>query len=190
MADGVTLRSLRKLSRADAFLALFPLFRHSHDPFKELTESASALEHLRPFLREGDRVLHVGDGARCHTAALFAFMTKTDNLAIDPDVNEARVREWRNRYQVQRFAWRKARVEDCYPLTADAVTFVHAHVDTAEVLRQVRGWRVAFTLACCSPGRQLVRGVPSAEDPCVLSPQRTFQIITPSDVFGEEVCCA
>ena len=36
------------------------------------------------------------------------------------------------------------------------VTFVHAHVTVDAVLSRLR-WDVAYTLACCLPGRQLSR---------------------------------
>ena len=58
--------------RRESFSALWPLFAKGEKPAKEMTESYSALEHLRPLIRQGEplRVLHVGDGQRIrHLAA-------------------------------------------------------------------------------------------------------------------------
>ena len=41
---------LDRLMRRNSFAALWPLFAKATRPAKELTESYSALEHLRPFL--------------------------------------------------------------------------------------------------------------------------------------------
>src|SRR5437867_4071057 len=56
---------LDRLMRRECFEALWPLFAKASRPAKELTESYSALVHLRPFMSEAGphRVIHVGDGA-------------------------------------------------------------------------------------------------------------------------------
>ncbi|MDF3067346.1 MAG: hypothetical protein K0R38_2947 [Polyangiaceae bacterium] len=65
---------LDRLMRRGCFEALWPLFAKAERPAKELTESYSALVHLRPFmLGPGPyRVLHVGDGAHARTGAMFS----------------------------------------------------------------------------------------------------------------------
>ena len=80
---------LDRLMRRESFQALWPLFAHATRPAKEMTESFSALEHLRPLLTtEGPcRVIHVGDGAHARTAALFALKTQAENISVDPLVN-------------------------------------------------------------------------------------------------------
>ncbi len=173
--------------RRESFQALWPLFARATKPAKELTESFSALEHLRPLLeRVGpSRVIHVGDGAHARTAALFAIKTEADNISVDPQINEELVREWRDRFAIDRFDWRKSRIGDeAGQLNAlderpVFVTFVHAHVHVEEELSRLR-WDAAFTLACCLPAYQLATALPrheQGEDWGVLSGGRTFQVL-------------
>lgn len=186
---------LSNVMRANCFPELHDLFRHAHSPPKELTESYAAFQHLRGWLRNHEwcRVLHVGDGAHARTAALFAFLAgNTDNVAIDPNTNIERVRDWRARWGVRRFYALKA--EAGSPLQrflldglGEAplfVTFVHAHVDTDEVLDALPRWDIAFTMACCQPQRQLSqrqRIVKEGRDWNVLSEQRYYQVLTPRE---------
>ena len=178
---------LDRLMRRNSFAALWPLFAKATRPAKELTESYSALEHLRPFLPSDGpcRVLHIGDGAHARTAALFALKTRAENISIDPCLNLALVESWTREHGIQRLGWRKATIEEvATELNALApmpvlVTCVHAHLPIDDVLGQLR-WDVAFTLACCVPGHQLSRRYrPFAEgsDPSVLSEGRRFQVL-------------
>jgi hypothetical protein len=175
--------------RRESFGALWPLFAKGEKPAKEMTESYSALEHLRPLIRRGEplRVLHVGDGAHGRTAALFSIKTSAENISIDPELNEPLVEAWRDQYGIVRFAWRKARIEAVaeeiaqLPPMRTLVTFVHAHVGVDRVLALLR-WDAAFTLACCSPASQLSklhRVHHSGSDVNVLSPGRAFQVLLP-----------
>ncbi|MFK7991254.1 MAG: hypothetical protein AB8I08_34885 [Sandaracinaceae bacterium] len=178
---------LDRLMRRESFAALWPLFAKAPKPAKELTESFSALVHLRPHLpAEGPcRVIHVGDGAHARTAALFALKTKTENISVDPLINVDLVEDWRERFGIRRFSSQKARIADVtdqlnlLPPMPVLVTFVHAHVHVDEVLDGLR-WDAAFTLACCVPGHQLTTTrVPhaSGEDLSVLSPHRHYQVL-------------
>lgn len=178
---------LDRLMRRKSFEPLWQLFAHATRPAKEMTESFSALEHLRPFMAEHEqcRVIHVGDGAHARTAALFALKTHAENISIDPSLNLGLLTDWRSRFDVRRLAWHRARIEDVVdelnvlPAMPVFVTFVHAHVDVDDVLDRLR-WDAAFTLACCVPGRQLSRRrVPAkaGEDWNVLSPDRRFQVL-------------
>lgn len=178
---------LDRLMRRESFQALWPLFAKAPKPAKEMTESFSALEHLRPHLtkREPFRVVHVGDGAHARTAAMFALKTNAENISVDPLINTKLVEDWRDRFEVRRFAWRKARIEDvvdelnALPTMPVFVTFVHAHVNMDAVLDVLR-WDAAFTLACCMPGNQLTKTrVPhaSGDDMSVLSPERRYQVL-------------
>jgi hypothetical protein len=178
---------LDRLMRRQSFEALWPLFALADKPAKEMTESFSALCHLRPFMPSGGpcRVLHVGDGAHARTAALFALKTKATSISIDPVLNVGIVESWQSRYGVERLEWRKAHVQDvtdelnALPPMPVIVTFVHAHVHVDAVLDRLR-WDVAFTLACCLPGRQLTsRRVPreAGHDQNVLSTGRQYQVL-------------
>lgn len=178
---------LDRLMRRGSFEALWPLFAKATRPAKEMTESYSALEHLRPFMaRHGAcRVIHVGDGAHARTAALFALKTDAENISVDPVLNEPLVDAWRQQYGIRRLSCIKAKVRDAaeqlnaLPPMPVCVTFVHAHVTVDDVLDLLR-WDFAFTLACCLPGRQLTRRHPlvkSGVDLSVLSGGRRFEVL-------------
>lgn len=180
---------LDRLMRRESFAALWPLFAKGPKPAKEMTESFSALEHLRPLIRRGEplRVLHVGDGAHARTAALFSIKTDAENISVDPVLNEPLVAAWRDQYGIARFEWRKARIEavaaelSALPPMRTLVTFVHAHVGVDRVLALLR-WDAAFTLACCLPGKQLSathRIHHSGTDSNVLSVGRAYQVLLP-----------
>lgn len=178
---------LDRLMRRGSFEALWPLFAKATRPAKEMTESYSALEHLRPFMRSLPRcrVIHVGDGAHARTAALFALKTQAENVSVDPVLNEALVEAWRARFEIVRFSWQRADIFDAIePLNAlpempVLVTFVHAHVAVDAVLTRLR-WNVAYTLCCCQPGNQLSREhdvLATGLDPCVLSSGQRYQVL-------------
>lgn len=178
---------LDRLLRRGSFAALWPLFAKAQRPAKELTESFSALEHLRPFLPESGpyRVLHVGDGAHARTAALFALKTQAENISIDPVINVPVLEEWTRSFGIARLSWHKAHIEqvaaqlNALPEMPVLVTFVHAHLPVDEVLAQLR-WDAAFTLACCVPGHQLSRRhvpVKGGHDLSVLSEGRQYQVL-------------
>ncbi len=179
---------LDRLMRRGCFEALWPLFAKAARPAKELTESYSALVHLRPFMRATGpfRVLHVGDGAHARTGAMFSLKTQAHSVSIDPQLNLPLVDAWRTRFGIRRLDCYQARIQDvaaelnALPAMPTLVTFVHAHVAVDEVLAVLR-WDTAFTLACCTPGSQLSRRhllASSGHDPSVLSSSREFQVLS------------
>jgi hypothetical protein len=178
---------LDRLMRRDCFEALWPLFAKAQRPAKELTESYSALTHLRPFLEGAGpyRVVHVGDGAHARTGAMFSLKTQAHSVSVDPQLNLALVEKWRDRFGIRRLDCRKARIQNvteelnALPPMPTLVTFVHAHVDVDEVLTKLR-WNVAFSLACCHPHQQLSRRHSvhgSGTDMSVLSVARNYQVL-------------
>ena len=180
-----------RLMRRESFAALWPLFAQATQPAKEMTESFSALVHLRPSMKRlgSCRGIHVGDGAHARTAALFALKSDSLNISVDPIINEGVVRSWQDEYQIERFSWRRSRIQDAMAeLNAMApkptvVTFVHAHVNSDDVLSEIR-WDAAFILACCSPSSQFThRYTPHAhgKDWGVLSVERRFQVLINPD---------
>jgi hypothetical protein len=180
---------LDRLMRRASFQALWPLFANATKPAKEMTESFSALSHLRPLINKAGacRVIHVGDGAHARTAAMFAIKTSAENISVDPLINERIVGSWQDEFAIERLSWRKARLADvadelnALPKVPVFVTFVHAHVDVDEELARLR-WDAAFTLACCSPGKQLSTTLVrqrEGQDFSVLSPERKYQVLIP-----------
>ncbi len=185
---------LDRLMRRGSFEALWPLFAKATKPAKEMTESFSALVHLRPLMSQVGtcRVVHIGDGAHARTAALFALKTGAENISVDPLINEQLVSSWRDEFAIERFSWRKSRASEARAGLNELsslptfVTFVHAHVDVEEELAGLR-WDAAFTLSCCTPGKQLTRNLPvhvHGEDMGVLSHDRTFQVL----INAESAC--
>ena len=180
---------LDRLMRRGCFEALWPLFAKGTRPAKELTESYSALVHLRPYMKgpEPYRVLHVGDGAHARTAAMFSLKTQAHNVSIDPQLNVALVDDWRDRFGIVRLDYYKARIQDvaaelnALPPMPTLVTFVHAHLVVDEVLGLLR-WDTAFTLACCMPRKQLSRRYvhQAGSDSSVLSSGREYQVLSNS----------
>jgi hypothetical protein len=179
---------LDRLMRRGCFEALWPLFAKATRPAKELTESYSALVHLRPFMTGPGpyRVLHIGDGAHARTGAMFSLKTQAHSISVDPQLNLALVDAWRERFGIRRLACHAARIQDVaaelnsLPAMPTLVTFVHAHVAVDDVLAQLR-WDTAFTLACCTPGKQLSAHQhvhSSGHDNSVLSASHQFQVLT------------
>lgn len=178
---------LDRLMRRNSFEALWPLFAKATRPAKEMTESFSALQHLRPFLPQGQayRVIHIGDGAHARTAALFSLKTQADNVSVDPLLNLPLIEEWRQRFEIRGLYLYKAKVDEvleelnALPAMPVLVTFVHAHVQVDRILDRLR-WNAAYTLACCMPGNQLTQTrVPHADgmDFGVLSADRHYQVL-------------
>ena len=187
MQEKPTGEYLDRLMRRQSFEALWPLFAKTTKPAKELTESASALEHLRPLMKglESMRVIHVGDGAHARTAALFALKTKAENISVDPVINEQIVSSWKNQFKVERFSWLKGRIAEhtqtlnALPTMPVFVTFVHAHVHVDNTLSELK-WDAAFSLACCVPGKQLTKvyqPLHDGRDQRVLSEDRHYQVL-------------
>jgi hypothetical protein len=178
---------LDRLMRRESFEALWPLFAKATKPAKEMTESYSALCHLRPFMPKDTpyRVIHIGDGAHARTAALFSLKSGAENISVDPLLNLPLVEAWRDRFEIRRLTLHKAPIEDvveqlnALPAMPVLVTFVHAHVQVDRVLDLLR-WDVAFTLACCVPGHQLSQTrVPyrAGSDLSVLSGDRRYEVL-------------
>lgn len=196
---------LDSVMRRRCFPELHDLFMHAHRPAKELTESYAALRMLRPHLHKDKKytVIHVGDGAHCRTAAMFAFLTKnTYNISVDPIADTmGKVQDWMDRFQVQRMEYYRSKIEDYldddYPKTFEEYndglifTFVHAHVNVSDILFTRGDWCYAYTCACCHPGEQLVDReeadncgvdiVREGEDYNILSPERRYQVLQQLD---------
>jgi hypothetical protein len=116
---------------------------------------------------------------------MFSLKTQAHNVSVDPGLNLPLVEKWRDRFDIRRFDWRKARVQDviaelnALPAMPTLVTFVHAHVAVDEVLAELR-WDAAFTLACCRAHHQLSRAHrvhESGADMSVLSVARQYQVL-------------
>lgn len=179
---------LEKVMRSDSFIPLLDLFKRAHAPSKEFTESYAALHHLKKmiiFKNPNYRVIHIGDGSHARTAALFAFLSRTNNISVDPAADEKVILPWMKKWGVQRFSFISKKIEDAIEeLSRDDVptilTFVHAHVDTDWVLDRMK-WDAAFVMPCCKPKSQLSQKskniIFDGLDWAVFSPQRQIQVL-------------
>ena len=136
---------------------------------------------LKPTAVNGAKRIGVGVGVH----VLDSSIIDGRGISIDPEVNVPLVEAWRDRFGIERFAFRKARVQDvaaelnALPRMPTLVTFVHAHVDVDAVLGELH-WDAAFTLACCVPGKQLTRRHTVWErgsDEHVLCASREYQVL-------------
>lgn len=167
----------------DAFLTIHDLFKRAHSPAKEMTESYAAYKHLKKFLREGDRVIHIGDGAHSRTAAMFALRTKTINYSIDPIANLKVIQEWIDKWSIERVYPLCEKIEDIEVAPHNQrthITFVHAHVNTDEVLAKIPNWYAAYINSCCFKNKQISKKYKihkEGKDWGIFSPQNDYQVI-------------
>lgn len=122
---------------------------------KEVTESMSAFVATRKVLgveRFGDgsvRLLDIGAGRSPRTGALFAFRSRWEVVAIDP---ELRADKWTGK--IQHLECIPKRIQDvrieCPGLAV--ITLVHAHVQVVAALRSVEATDyLVVALPCCVP---------------------------------------
>merc|ERR1712032_338632 len=119
------------------------------------TESFAAFravrEHLGVFLPEDPAVtvVCVGDGSVPRTAALFAFRTKWQCHAVDPQMRQPGAK-WGS---VDRLQATRAKIEDCnFEADKLLIVCVHAHVGLEECIKVV-DWKEALgivAIPCCN----------------------------------------
>jgi len=136
------------------------LFRDCDSPAKEISESYSAFHQLKKICRLDQlNWLHIGDGSRARTAALFTFLTKSSNVSIDPNIRNDIITDWITKWGVKNFYIRQNKFEDISlpDLNNDkeyAITCVHAHVNLEEVDKKFPNWKYLYTSICCYPSKQ------------------------------------
>lgn len=145
------------------------LFGGVNNPVKEITESYAAWTHLRSLSEvfDGKRFIHIGDGSRCLTAALFTFLCPrgVHNISIDPNVNTDIVCDWVADKNVKDFTYVKAPFQvvaqdsDMDDLTKSddpyVIVLVHAHVDIKEVDKYFPNWKYMYINPCCMRDKQV-----------------------------------
>jgi len=146
------------LMRMNCFEELLELFKDADSPTKELSESCSALKKLKKHTIISDsNWLHIGDGSRARTAALFSLLTKSLNISIDPLIRTDILEEWVDKWEVKRFMYEKGKIEDFkLPKNINSynITCVHAHVDLHEIDEILPNWNYLYTSICCYPQKQ------------------------------------
>jgi len=152
---------------------------------KELTESFAAFravrEHLGAAFAPDDPTVTcicVGDGSMPRTGALFAYRTKWQVCAVDPQLKD----EGKNWRQIARLELKRAMIEDCnFKAEKVLMVLVHAHVGLAECLA-IAEWRDVLgivALPCCNFYNRLqLQQAPLVEyrDSGVVSPHRLIRV--------------
>jgi hypothetical protein len=142
--------------KRSCFEELWELFRDCDDPAKEISESYSAYHQLKKICRlDNLKWLHIGDGSRARTAALFTFLTKSENISIDPNIRQDILMKWQDKWQVKRMYYLDERFEDSkIHIDNHSITCVHAHVNLEEVDKKFPNWKYLYSSICCYPNKQ------------------------------------
>jgi hypothetical protein len=155
---------------------------------KELTESFSAFNAWRTHLSDdfsaddpNITLVSVGDGHTPRTAALFAFRTRWNCVAVDPEMGFAK--DSKASYDIDRLQHHCAKIEEMRIKTKRCIiVMVHAHVSLATTLRSIQaedGTAACIALPCCNYYSAIDapnRAVPEYEDMSVISPHRTVRV--------------
>jgi hypothetical protein len=149
------------LIRRNCFEELIELFRDCDSPTKEISESYSAWHQMKKLCKISEyNWLHIGDGSRARTGALFTLLCKTDNMSIDPDIRLDLLTDWITKWGIRDFYIRKNKFEDIVlPETYSKnppynITCVHAHIDLEEVDKKFPNWKYLYSSICCYPSKQ------------------------------------
>lgn len=177
---------------------LLKTYGKSASPAKEITESYSAIYHLRKTFKriesEGKKplVIHVGDGSRFISGAMTSLMTRSYNLSIDPNLRTDYYHQWVEKFKIRDFRvipsiWQEANIklyldeveQECGYQPEIIVTCVHGHVDLKKFLNSLPRWSICYSLACCQKSIQIpdmFEVIDHGEDMNVLSPEREYKI--------------
>eukprot|EP00933_Yihiella_yeosuensis_P057081 TRINITY_DN56631_c0_g1_i1.p1 TRINITY_DN56631_c0_g1~~TRINITY_DN56631_c0_g1_i1.p1 ORF type:complete len:376 (+),score=70.79 TRINITY_DN56631_c0_g1_i1:53-1180(+) len=155
---------------------------------KELTESFAAFNAFRTYLSASFStedpsvtVICVGDGSLPRTAALFAFRTKWQCYAVDPQMREES-NDWRG---VNRCHAMCSKIEDCkFQAEKLLIVCVHAHVGLQECLDVVEAKTALgiVVMPCCNFYSRLqlfspaVKPLAEYHDSGVVSPHRLIRV--------------
>lgn len=156
---------VRKILKKNCYSELHELFVKTTNPVKEITESYAAFENLLSVI-EWEKFntylfLHIGDGSKCTTGALFSFMSESVNFSIDPGIHTKVLDEFIERHKVERFMYFPVKWEEYKEKYSGLrekyktnLVMVHSHVDTKEIMKSFPGWEYAYVNPCCFPRRQ------------------------------------
>ena len=121
---------------------------------KEITESFAAYCAVRTYCKElmfNDPTIRLVDVACGHaprTAAVFAFRTKWQCIAIDPALSKTQ-------YNVKRLTCYKSKIEDLelpYHHGITVITAVHAHIPLPIILDIIKSDKIVLiAIPCCRP---------------------------------------
>ena len=147
-----------QLNCAEELVTLFGTYNNA---IKEISESVAAWVHcvqLNDF-KNVENNLHIGDGSRCSTAALFAFMHKSTNISIDPYINMKIVNKFINKFNVKGLLTSCSKYQDIK--LDDAIQglyniiLVHSHVNIYEISKHFPDWKYMYINPCCMREHQI-----------------------------------
>jgi len=153
-SDGASVRYFTEFMQLDCAPGLL---EHKLFPdAKELSESFGAFNAWRVNLSKTFRaddedvtLISVGDGQTPRTAALFAYRTKWQCIAVDPEMNEKG-----RTFKIERLQYHRSRIEELRITTKRAlVVMVHAHVSLEATLASITtadGTAGCIAVPCCN----------------------------------------
>ena len=153
-----TNRYVDRVLTSNSFEVLYNRFKTAESPTKEISESFAAMYNLRKVCRIDDYTwLHIGDGAHCRTAAIFAFFSNSLNYPIDPKIDVDKYTEWVNKFNVRNIIPFPIKYETLLNPFKDekiGITCVHAHVKLNEVDKKFPHWNYLYSNVCCHYDQQ------------------------------------
>ena len=183
--DGVSVRYVTEFMQLGCATEL--LQNNLFPDAKELSESFGAFNawrnHLSTTFRADDddvTLISVGDGQTPRTAALFAYRTKWQCIAVDPEMNEKG-----QTYDIQRLQHFRAKIEELRIKTKRAlIVMVHAHVSLEATLASITtsdGTCGCIALPCCNWYAAIdtdhhPKVTPEYQDMSIFSPHRSARI--------------
>ena len=152
---------VKSLIKKECFADLHPLIV-CKSISKEITESYGAYHNMLMAGALNDNInLHIGDGSRCTTAAIFSFITDTVNFSIDPIINIDRLKKWISEVHPKRFIYYKQRWQDFFRLheymkkVRCNIVLVHSHVNVVEINSIYKNWEFMYVNPCCDKPKQI-----------------------------------
>lgn len=180
---------------------LSSLFAKTGNPSKEISESYGAYHHItRAMDKDNMRMedflnLHIGDGSTARTGALFTFMSKSENISIDPLTNLVFMADWQTKYNVRNFnsiknTWQNHMIETYKKIN---LVLVHSHVNTFDIMAAYPRWHYAYVNPCCMKDKQIltikqiekndISVVIAGDDLKITSPQRQIFVYRNDRMF-------
>ena len=180
---------------------LSTLFARTGNPSKEISESYGAYHHITKAMdKDNQRMedflnLHIGDGTTARTGALFTFMSKSENVSIDPLTDIVFLGDWISKYSVRNFnaikgTWQDHIIETNKKLN---LVLVHSHVNTFDIMAAYPDWHYAYVNPCCMKNKQIltikqleknnISIVIAGDDLKITSPQRQVFVYRHDKMF-------
>lgn len=186
-----TAKYLDRLLYMNCFEELWSLFRLAEKPAKELTESYAFIHNMKRKINLTNKtIFHIGDGAHARTGIMSSYLTQTNNISIDPQINH-NLELFLNKWKTRNFCFYKGKYEDFVKNNSILeneyiLSCVHAHIDLEELVQLFPKWSYLYTNICCYPEKQTFskkfmknNNIVIVEDKLdlgILSPQRRIVI--------------